>query len=214
MAYAILAFDGGDEGAPARRAAAREAHVAFITREAEEGRLALGLPLHDESGRSLGSLMVLDVPDRSGLQAYLDAEPFVRHRVWRRVKSWPFRIAPLPYAPWPAAGTAPAAPRSHTILVAMDGRDAEAPQRRLAVREAHFARVRSFAADGTLLFGGAILDAPEGGMIGSIAVTRHPSHAAARDWWAADPYVTGKVWQEMTFYATLFRPLPYKPLPG
>jgi len=213
MAYVILAFDGDDAGAPMRRMAARDAHVAFITDEAKAGRLALGLPLHDEAARGLGSLMVLDVPDRAGVDAYLGREPFARE-VWRRVEVMPFRIAPLPYAPWPSPGSAMPGPRSHTVLIAYDGSDAEAPARRLAARAAHFERVRPLAAEGTLLFGGAILDAPDGGMIGSIAVTRHADHAAAQRFWAADPYVTGDVWRDVTLYGSLLRPLPYKPLPS
>lgn len=213
MAYAILAFDGTDEGAPARRAAARDAHVAFITGEASAGRLALGLPLHDEAGRGLGSLMVLDAPDRAGLDAYLAGEPFARSGVWQRREVFEFRIAPLPYAPWPAPGGAAPASRSHTVVVAMDGRDEGAEARRLAARPKHFARVRASAEAGLLTFGGAILEAPEGRMIGSIAVTRHTSHEEAPAWWAEDPYVSEGVWREMTFYGTVLRPLAYKPLP-
>lgn len=210
MAWLVLAFDGIDDNAPARRMSARDAHVAFITQEAEAGRLLLGLPLHDEAGRSRGSLMVLaDDP-----AAYLAAEPFARQGVWQRIETHPFRIAPLPYAPWPAPASAVAGPRSHTIVIAHDGQDADALARRMTARDAHFARVRALAADGTLLFGGAILDAPDGRMIGSVAVTRHTSHDAARGFWAADPYVIGDVWRHLEFHATLLRPLPYRPLPG
>ena len=81
------------------------------------------------------------------------------------------------------------------------------------LRGAHFERVRALAADGTLLFGGAILDARGERMTGSVAVTRHTDHAAARAFWRADPYVTGDVWREMDLHATLLRPLPYRPLP-
>jgi uncharacterized protein YciI len=209
MAWLIVAHDGEDSEAPARRLAAREAHVACITAEAQAGRLALGLPMHDEAGRSLGSLMILDT-DRAGLDDYLAREPFATRGVWHRTEIHPFRIAPLPYAPWPEAG---APPRSHTIARARDGQDPAALDRRLAARPAHFARVGAFAADGTLMMGGAILDAPEGRMIGSVAVTRHVTHAEAAAFWAEDPYVKAGVWQDLTYAATLFRPLPYKPLP-
>lgn len=212
MAWMVLALDGDDEAAPARRAAARDSHVAWITAEAAAGRLALGLPVHDEQGRSLGSLMLLDT-DRAGLDAYLAAEPFATTGVWRRIATHPFRIAPLPYAAWPAPDS-PAPPRrSHTIVIAMDGTDAEAMRRRLTARPAHMTRVAPLAADGTLLFGGAILDAPDGRMIGSVAVTRHADHAAAKAFWDADPYVTSDVWRQVTLYGTQFRALPYKPLP-
>lgn len=209
MAWLVLAFDGTDDDAPARRMAARDAHVTFITQEAEAGRLLLGLPLHDEASHSRGSLIVLaDDP-----AAYLATEPFARQGVWQRIETQPFRIAPLPYAPLPAPGSTVAGPRSHTIVIARDGQDDGALARRMAARDAHFARVRPVAEDGTLLFGGAILDAPEGRMVGSVAVTRHTSHDMARGFWAADPYVTGDVWRDLEFHATLLRPLPYKPLP-
>lgn len=208
MAFAILAFDGADDGAPARRAAARDAHVAFITEEAAAGRLALGLPLHDETGRSRGSLMVLDVPDRTALEAYLSAEPFARKGVWQRVTSHEFRIAPLPYAAWPIA--APDG-RTHTVAVATDGTDPGAEARRLAARPRHLVRARDEAERGVIAFGGAILS--EGRMTGSIAVTRHATTAEARAWWEQDPYMTEGVWQEVAFHGTVFRPLPYKPLP-
>ncbi len=213
MAWLVMAFDGDDAGALARRLAARDAHVAFITTEAAEGRLALGLPLHDEAGKSLGSLMVLDVPDQAGLDAYLANEPFANSGVWQRVETHPFRIAALPYAPWPVPGSVVPGPRSHTIAIAMDGSDEGATARRLAARPRHMERVGPLAQDGTLLLGGAILDAPEGRMIGSVAVTRHADQAAARAFWDADPYVTGDVWRQVTLFGTMFRPLPYQPLP-
>jgi len=103
--------------------------------------------------------------------------------------------------------------RTHTVIVAFDGTDPAALDRRMKVREAHMARVRPMAADGTLAFGGAILDA-EGRMTGSIAVVRFDTDAGAQDWMREDPYVTGDVWREVTLYGTRFAPLPYQPLPG
>jgi uncharacterized protein YciI len=214
MGYAVLAFDGDDEGAPARRMAARERHLEVITAWAADGRLALGVPLFTAAGQAAGSLMVLEVPDRAGLDAYLAAEPFNHEGVWQRVETHVFRIAPLPYRPLPQPGAPVASAPTHTVVVAMDGQDAGAEQRRLAVRGAHMERVRPMAADGTLAMGGAILDASEGRMIGSIAVIARPDEASARAWLAEDPYVTGGVWQEITLYPTRFAPLPYRTLPG
>ncbi len=214
MGYAVLAYDGEDDGALARRMAVRDRHLEVITAWAADGRLALGVPLFTNEGRIAGSLMLLEVPDQAGLDAYLAAEPFAREKVWQRVTVHPFRIAPLPYRLLPQPGTPMASSRTHTVIIAMDGRDPGALDRRLKVREAHFARVRPMAADGTLAMGGAILDAPEGRMIGSIAVTAHATDEAARAWMAEDPYVTGDVWRDITLYGTRFAPLPYRPLPG
>jgi uncharacterized protein YciI len=213
MAFAVLAFDGVDEEAPSRRAAAMEAHVACITGEAEAGRLVLGLPLRDEAGRSRGSLMFLDVPDQAGVDAYLGLEPFSVRGVWRDVRVLHFRVAPLPYAPWPTPGGPAPTTRTHTVAIARDGQDPEALSRRLAARPRHFERVRDAAESGLLALGGAILDGPEGRMIGSIAVTRHPSHAEAAAFWAEDPYVREGVWKDLEYHGTAIRPLAYKPLP-
>ena len=180
---------------------------------AEEGRLALGVPLFTPDWRPAGSLMVLNVPDRAGLDAYLAEEPFAAEGVWARWDVHPFRIAPLRYRPLPQPGEPISATRTHTVIVALDGTDADAPARRAVVRDAHLARVVPMAADGTLAMGGAILD-EAGAMRGSIAVTRHATDDAARAWMADDPYVTGGVWKDIALHGTRFAPLPYRALPG
>ncbi len=210
MGYAIIAWDGPD---PERRMAVRDRHLAVITRWAADGRLALGVPLFTPEWKPAGSLMVLEVPDKAGLDAYLAEEPFAVEGVWARWTAHPFRIAPLPYRPLPQPGEPIAASRTHTVIVAMDGTDAAAPARRAAVREQHLSLVVPAAKDGTLALGGAILD-DAGGMRGSIAVTRHASDEAARAWMAEDPYVTGGVWQDIALHGTRFAPLPYRALPG
>ena len=211
MAYAIIAFDGPD---PSRRAAVRDRHLGVITDWARDGRLALGVPLFDAAWQPVGSLMVVSAGDPSGLDAYLAAEPFATDGVWARWTAHPGRIAPLPYRPLPQPGTPVSPTRTHTVMLALDGTDDGALARRMAVREAHMARVRGKAADGTLALGCALLDAPDGRMIGSVTVTAHDSDEAARAFWNADPYVTGGVWQEITMWGTRFAPLPYQPLPG
>ncbi len=214
MGYAIIAWDGEDEAALDRRTAARDRHMAVITEWATDGRLALGVPLFTPDWKPAGSLMLLEVPDRAGLDAYLAAEPFAAGEVWKRVETYPFRIAPLPYRPLPQPGAPVASGRTHTVIIARDGADEGAEARRLAVRGAHMERVSPMAADGTLAVGGAILDAPNGRMVGSIAVTAHADDAAARAWMAEDPYVTGGVWRDVSLHGTRFAPLPYRPLPG
>ncbi len=211
MAYAIIAFDGDD---PTRRQAVRDRHLAVITEWAREGRLVLGTPLFDAAWRPVGSLMVLAVEDKAGLDAYLAAEPFATERVWSRIATHPCRIAALPYRALPQPGAPVSAQRTHTVMLAMDGTDAAAPARRLAARGAHMARVTPKAADGTLALGAALLDAADDVMVGSIVITAHDSDAAARAFWDEDPYVTGGVWQQMQCWGTRFVPLPYQPLPG
>ncbi|WP_019014685.1 YciI family protein [Elioraea tepidiphila] len=214
MAWIVLAFDGEDVEAPARRASARERHLAALNAMAADGRLALGVPLIERDGRIAGSLMVLSGETEADRDAYLAEEPFAREGVWTRIDAMPFRIALLPYRALPGPGTPLPTARTHTVVVAMDGSDAEAPARRMAARPAHFARVTPAAERGELTLGGAVLDAPGGQMIGSVAITAHATDEAARAFWNDDPYVTDGVWRDLRIWGTRIAPLPYRPLPG
>ena len=206
MGHVVIARDGAADG---RRMALRDRHLAVITPMAADGRLALGVPLFAADGRVHGSLMVLQT-DRAGLDAYLAEEPFAAEGVWAAVEIHPFRIAPLPYRPLPGPDAPLPSRVTHTVLIARD-----APgSRRDAVRDAHLRRVRPLAEAGLLVLGGAILDAPEGRMTGSVAVTAHPTEAEARAFWAEDPYLREGVWGETAWFGTRFAPLPYRPLPG
>ena len=82
------------------------------------------------------------------------------------------------------------------VIIAYDGTDADALQRRLAVREKHLETVRKLKADGRFIEGGAILD-EQGKMIGSVVFVTFPSRAELDTWLNNDPYVTGKVWQKI-----------------
>ncbi|MDB5413537.1 MAG: hypothetical protein JWR10_1872 [Rubritepida sp.] len=210
MGYVVLGWDGEDEQAAGRRAAVRSKHLEVITRWAEAGRLNLAVPLFRADGSVAGSIMIFDGEDEVGTREYLLEEPFAREGVWLSYQMRPYRIAPLDYQPLPF-GPMPSQ-MTHSVVIAEDGTDAEAPSRRAAVRGAHIERVGGLAADGTLACGGALLGL-KGEMLGSIAITKHPTEEEARAFWAEDPYVTGGVWQKMQFFTTRFAALPYKPLP-
>jgi uncharacterized protein len=80
------------------------------------------------------------------------------------------------------------------LVIAKDGTDPEAMNRRLAARPAHFERARKSYADGELLMGGAILDEHDQ-MIGSSLYIEIENRAALDVWLAEDPYTKGNVWQ-------------------
>ncbi len=82
------------------------------------------------------------------------------------------------------------------LVVAHDGADAEARQRRLAVREAHLDGARRMAENGSMVCGGALLD-DDGDMIGSACVVEFADRAALDAWLESDPYVTGGVWRRI-----------------
>lgn len=85
-------------------------------------------------------------------------------------------------------------PLQQFVLIAYDGTDADALDRRMAARPAHLENVRRLKANGQFTEGGAILD-EAGKMIGSVMIVAFDSRAALDEWLASDPYVTGKVWE-------------------
>ena len=85
----------------------------------------------------------------------------------------------------------------HFLVTAYDGTDSEAAKRRLSVREQHLDNVKKRIGAGTHLFGAALLD-NDNNMIGSIMIVDYPSKEELEtEWLGNEPYVIGKVWQEI-----------------
>ncbi len=85
------------------------------------------------------------------------------------------------------------------VLMAWDGEDEHALERRMAVREMHMVRARQAAQDGLMLEAGAILN-DAGQMIGSVMMLEFPNGVEARAWLEADSYVTTGVWQRWVLH--------------
>lgn len=82
------------------------------------------------------------------------------------------------------------------MVTAYDGKDENALERRLSVRDAHLKGAKQLKEAGHLIAGGAILDEAEQ-MIGSTMFVVFDSKAELDQWLASDPYVTGKVWLDI-----------------
>ena len=81
------------------------------------------------------------------------------------------------------------------LLLAYDGTDPEALQRRLNVREEHLKRISLLKSSGEFLFGGAILD-NNGKMIGSMIVYDFPDLQSLEEKLKDEPYLAEKVWEK------------------
>ena len=86
------------------------------------------------------------------------------------------------------------------MIVAYDGLDEGALNRRLAARESHIAGAIALKNAGHLIAGGAILDDAER-MIGSTIYVDFASRADLDNWLQQDPYVIGDVWRDITISA-------------
>ena len=90
--FLVIAYDGRDDQAMARRLAAREAHLAGARKMAEAGQLLEGGPLMSDDGENMvGSFCVVDFFDRDALDAWLAADPYVTGDVWRTITVHPVK---------------------------------------------------------------------------------------------------------------------------
>jgi uncharacterized protein YciI len=94
MQFLIVAHDGEDENALARRLAVRESHIALSNEAIKRGEQIMGIAMLDDAGKMIGSIMVVDYPIRAELDIGLEKEPYVTGDVWKKIDIYPCRIGP------------------------------------------------------------------------------------------------------------------------
>jgi uncharacterized protein len=82
------------------------------------------------------------------------------------------------------------------LLLAFDGSDAEALNRRLKVREEHLKKIGILKQRGEFKCGGAILN-DDGKMIGSMLIYDFPDRQSLDASLQNEPYFTGGVWNKI-----------------
>ena len=97
--YPAIAHDGTDDAAPARRLAARPAHLELIRPLVERGWLIARGAIPNNAGRMAGSVVFMAFPTRDELDAWLERDPYVTGGVWQRIE-----VTPMPLA-MPAPGS-------------------------------------------------------------------------------------------------------------
>jgi hypothetical protein len=83
------------------------------------------------------------------------------------------------------------------ILIAYDAKDPGAYERRMKERAAHIEGVNTLRTEGKIACGIAITD-DNNKMIGSVMIMNFPSRTEFDQWLATEPYVKGKVWDNIT----------------
>src|SRR4051794_41802022 len=89
--FLVIAHDGTDAEAPARRQAVRAAHLEGVRPMVERGEIVVGGALLDEAGGMAGSAGIVDMPDRAAGGARLARDPHVARGVWRAGGGRPVR---------------------------------------------------------------------------------------------------------------------------
>jgi uncharacterized protein len=95
MQFLVIGYDGSDDKAMERRMAAREAHLAGVLKMKEEGKAIFGTAILDDQEKMIGSVMVMDFPSLTQLDAWLKIEPYVTENVWRKIDVSPTRVPPI-----------------------------------------------------------------------------------------------------------------------
>lgn len=82
------------------------------------------------------------------------------------------------------------------LVIAYDGEDEQAGERRQAARDAHLALAAKMRENGSMLFAAAILNDQQQ-MIGSTIVCEFENREKLNDWLSVEPYVVGGVWKDI-----------------
>lgn len=87
MAVAAILFDSPD--APRLRQELLAAHLSYAETVAD--KILVGGPFREPDGTFIGSLLVLDAPDRDAARAILENDPYFKGGVWSDVRLEPFK---------------------------------------------------------------------------------------------------------------------------
>jgi len=90
--FVILAYDAKDEGAMERRMNCRTAHTEAMAKARANGNMICGLALLDDSGKMIGSNVIVNFPSRADVDAWLASEPYVQGKVWDNITVLPAKI--------------------------------------------------------------------------------------------------------------------------
>lgn len=86
------------------------------------------------------------------------------------------------------------------VVIAYDGTDGKALERRMAVRPEHLKQAEKFHENGQWLYACGI-ENDKGDLIGSMIVCEFPSEEELRrEWLDREPYVLGKVWERIAVH--------------
>ena len=81
MTFLIVAHDFRDPEALSRRMQQRPAHMDGVRRMKAEGTFLDGGAMLDEQSRMIGSMVLVEFPSRSEVDAWLARDPYVTGRV-------------------------------------------------------------------------------------------------------------------------------------
>jgi uncharacterized protein YciI len=91
--YIVFAWDGTDDKALERRMNSRPAHFECARTLKSGNNLILGGAMLDDTGKMIGSTMVVQFETEEELKDWLEREPYIKNKVWEKFEVKPFRVA-------------------------------------------------------------------------------------------------------------------------
>jgi uncharacterized protein YciI len=82
------------------------------------------------------------------------------------------------------------------LVIAHDGKDDGALDRRKEIRPLHLAGAKKLKENGNFVIGGAMLD-EDSNMRGSIMIVQFETQEDFQKWYDNEPYITGGVWKQI-----------------
>ena len=95
MQFLVTAYDGTDSDAPQRRQAVRAEHIVLGEKLKAQGHLLYAGAILNEEGQMKGSAMFFEFPDQTGLDEWLQQEPYVSGKVWDKIEIQACRVGPM-----------------------------------------------------------------------------------------------------------------------
>lgn len=94
MIFAVIARDGDEPGTFERRMQIRPQHMEVGQKMMDDGSFLFGGAMIDGSGKMCGGVLIVDFDDRSQVEEWLRAEPYVLNKVWTKVEVHQFLVPP------------------------------------------------------------------------------------------------------------------------
>ena len=91
--YIIIARDGTDEGAQARRMNSRPEHFETARKLKAGKNFVIGGAILNDEGKMAGSMMIVQFETEDDLLLWMQREPYIVGNVWQNIEVRLFKVA-------------------------------------------------------------------------------------------------------------------------
>ncbi|MCX6557279.1 MAG: YciI family protein [Candidatus Aminicenantes bacterium] len=96
MQFAVIAYDGNDKDALARRMVVREAHLKVGKEMHDAGKWLYAAGILNDEGKMCGSMIVCEFESKAEMEKqWLSREPYIAGKVWQKIDIRRVQVAPF-----------------------------------------------------------------------------------------------------------------------